>query len=158
MTPPPWPLLTIRDPLLQRDPGEASGHRPVARRRADQIGAEVDAPRREPALADGRVGGELDAALGDHPLGRALDLGQRGGALVLARARPDHHALAAHLAARLEDHAVRIAERRIAALLGREVEALDGLQNRAPREVEADHLLDVCVDQLVVADSRLRAR
>jgi len=73
---------------------------------------------------------------------------------VLARGvRADHDADAALAVTRLDDELVDLREGRAALLLVDEVERAHGGHERLLVEVEADHLLDVGMDRLVVGDA-----
>ena len=154
LDPPPWLELTTSSPsgsaTRVRPPGSTQTSLAVV----DRERAQVDVPRREPAVDEGRDGRQLHDRLGD-PAARVGD----AAACAAGRARPASacgpidEALAAGAVDRLDDQLVEAVEHLLQG--GRLVEppGVDVAQDRVLAEVVADQLGQVGVDELVVGDA-----
>ena len=139
--------------LVEGDAGEAArGDARLAVAAEEDVGAQVDVARGELAVDDGRVGGEHHHALRhegrralEHRLAHRLDVPRLG-------VREDRDALPAVAAARLDDELVEHVQGALEYLGPAEVEGLHRGQQRLLIQVEANHVLDIRVRQLVVGD------
>ena len=151
--PPFWDELTTSAPASNatrvRPPGRDAR---IVVAPEEDIRAQVDVARRELAVDHGRMAREHHHALG-HERGRALEHGLAH-RLDVPRlgVREDRDALAAVAAARLDDELVEDVHRALEDLGPAEVEGLHRGQQRLLIQVEANHVLDVGVRQLVVGD------
>lgn len=136
--------------LLERDPGEPARQHPYALAVVHGERSQVDVARRHRAIDVRRHGGELDHGLGDpgprvlrDPAAQIVELGA-------VRLGPDDDALATRAVDRLDDQLVEAVHHLLAGVRVTEAPGVDVLEDRLLREVVADQVGDIGVDELVV--------
>ncbi len=153
LEPPPREEFTISSPSRERDPGQAAGQHPDPVAVVDRERAQVDVPRTELAVDEGRHRRQLDDRLGDPGARVVHHLGPQLVELGPVAPRTDHDALAAGAVDRLEHQLVEPVQDLLAGVGVAEPPGVDVAEHRLLVEVVADQVGQVGVDELVVGDA-----